>query len=120
MSRLLFLAECIDSGGHRITVQRHIDERGDAPRRGGRRRGGEAFPVGARLVDVHMCVDEARQQHGRLGQPDLFSGQVMRVDRADRTDHAVGHPDSGRPDLTVDHRLGRPDNQIHYANLSLK
>ena len=48
LSRLLFHAQRVDSGGHRITVQRHVDERGDAARRGGRRRGGEAFPVGAR------------------------------------------------------------------------
>ena len=47
-------------GGH--AVERHVDQRRDAAGRRGARRGCESFPVGAaRLVDVHVRVDDARQ-----------------------------------------------------------
>ena len=58
--RFAFAPQRIDRGGHRVAVQRHVDQRGDAGRRRGCRRGGEALPVGTRLVDVHVRVDEAR------------------------------------------------------------
>jgi hypothetical protein len=54
-------AQCLDAGGDRIGVQRHIHQRGDAACGSRRRSGREAFPVGARLVDVHVGVDESGQ-----------------------------------------------------------
>ncbi len=50
-----------DSHRRRQAVERHVDDRGDAAGRGGPGRGREALPVGpARLVDVHVRVDQAR------------------------------------------------------------
>src|SRR6202035_4945026 len=56
-------------GGGRDRVERHVDDRGDAPGRRGQRGGGEALPGGpARLVDVHVAVHQAGQQHLVVGQ----------------------------------------------------
>ncbi len=53
-------------GRGRQTIERHVHEGGDAPRRRGSRRGGEAFPLGAaRLIDVHVGVHDAG--HDRVG-----------------------------------------------------
>ena len=50
----------------RNAVERHVDERGHAARRGRARRRLEAFPVGAAgLVDVDVRIDKARQHDQR-------------------------------------------------------
>ena len=60
-----------DRGGRRDAVERHVDDRRDAPGSRGAGRAGEALPVGAtRLVDVDVGVDESRQQHLVVGQHD--------------------------------------------------
>ena len=60
--RLISRAATVVVGGMR--VQRHVEDRGDAAGRGRPGRGGEPLPLGAaRLVDVHVGVDQAGQQH---------------------------------------------------------
>ena len=47
------------------TIERHVDKRGDAARCRGTSRSLKTFPIrAARLVDVNVCVDKARHQHG--------------------------------------------------------
>ncbi len=59
---LLFQAAYRGGRGH--AVERHVDERRHAAGCGRARRGREAFPVGAaRLVEVDVRVDDARQDH---------------------------------------------------------
>jgi len=88
-------------GGHvdrrRQAVQRHVDDRGD-PTGGGRPgRGREALPLGAaRLVDVHVRVDHAGQQHLVVPQGHGARGRRLGVERPDRGDAAAGHRDAGR------------------------
>jgi hypothetical protein len=91
---LAFDAERGHVDGGRDAVERHVQDRGDSA--GGRRAGGggESLPLGAaRLVDVHMGVDQPRQQH-LLGAEvhHVGRGQVG-VQRFDRNDPTVGDPD---------------------------
>ena len=51
--------------GLRHAIQGHVDQRGHAACRRRARGGFKAFPLGAAgLIDVHMRVDESRQQDG--------------------------------------------------------
>ena len=60
-----------DRRRRRDAVERHVDDRRDAAGRGGAGRAGEALPLGAAgLVDVHVRVDEAGQQHLVVGELD--------------------------------------------------
>jgi hypothetical protein len=87
-----------DRGGQ--AVQRHVHDRGDPARGGGPGGGGEALPFGtARLVDVHMGVDQAGQQR-RVAQIPVIGGVQDRVVGLDRDDASLGHHDRGGP-LTV-------------------
>ena len=53
----------LDRRGRRDAVERHVDDRRDATGRRGAGGAGEALPLGAaRLVDVHVGVDQAGQQ----------------------------------------------------------
>ena len=53
-----------DRGGLGQAIERHIDQRGVAPGRGGAGSGGEAFPFrAARFVYVHVRIHQAGQQH---------------------------------------------------------
>jgi hypothetical protein len=59
----------------RPRVERHVDEGGDPAERGRLRRGGEPLPLGpARLVDEHVRVDEAGEQHLVVGHVDQLAG----------------------------------------------
>ena len=63
-----------DVGGLGETVERHVDEGGEAAGGGGAGGGGEAFPLGAAgLVDVGVDVDEAGQEGERA---EVFGGEV--------------------------------------------
>ena len=58
-----------DGRGRRYRVQRHVEDRGDTACCGGGRRRCETFPFGpAGLVDVHMGVDDARDEDLVVGQ----------------------------------------------------
>jgi hypothetical protein len=86
------LRECLQRRRHGDRVERHVDQRGDASRRGALGGGAEAFPLGAaRLVDVHVRVDDAGHYH-----------RVAVVDRAGRVVHQAG--DAAR----LDDHAGRP------------
>ena len=76
-SRLVVERGHVDGG--RDGVQRHVDERGDAAGRGRPGRRAEALPLGAaRLVDVHVGVDQPRQQHLVVGQRDVLGRRPPR------------------------------------------
>ncbi len=63
-----------DGGGLGETVERHVDEGGEAAGGCGAGGGGEAFPVGAAgLVDVGVDVDEAGEEGERA---EVFDGDV--------------------------------------------
>jgi hypothetical protein len=98
--------------GRRDRVERHVDDGGDPA--GGRRPGGagEALPVGpAGLVDVHVGVDQAGQQHLVVGQGDGPPAAEAGRQRLDGGDPAVadGHA-GGRLAGRGDHPW-RPDGQ---------
>ena len=79
--------ESSDARRRRHAVQRHVDDRRHAARRRGARRRIEAFPLGApRLVDVDVCVDDARRDDEVAGVEDIRArGRVaVRVDGHDR------------------------------------
>ena len=65
------LLQCRNGNRRRDAVERHVDDRRDAAGRRGPGGAGEALPLGAaRLVDVHVGVDEPGQQHLVVGQLD--------------------------------------------------
>ena len=70
--------------GWRVAVQRHVADGRDAARRGRRCAAQEALPLGApRLIEVHVCVDHARQdvQAGRVERVVSSAGVVGAQDR---------------------------------------
>ena len=72
LRRRTFHVQRLDRDGRRDRVQGHVDDRRDAAGRRGAGRGGEALPLGAaRLVHVHVAVDQPGQQHlvVRRGSP---------------------------------------------------
>ena len=74
-------------------VQRHVDDRGHAPGRGREGGGAESLPLRAPgLVDVHVRVDEAGQQHGVVGH-----------ERRLRVRHAVACADDVDDAAVLDH-----------------
>jgi hypothetical protein len=105
--------ECGHVDGGRQRVQRHVDDRRDGAGRGGAGGGGEALPLGATgLVDVHVGVDQAGDQHLVGGRPDL--GRVHRgVEGQHRLDPAVLDEDGGRSLDSVDDRARRAEHRPH-------
>ena len=84
----------LDRARGRDAVERHVEQRGDAARRGGPGGRREALPLGAAgLVDVHVGVDEAGQQHLVVGEVDGLGDRVVGLDRGD---DAVAHHDGRR------------------------
>ena len=72
----------------RDAVERHVDDGGHPAGRRGPRRGREALPLGAaRLVDVHVGVDQARQQHLVVGELDHLAPGDRPVERTELPDH---------------------------------
>ena len=86
----------VDRG--RDAVERHVDDRRHAAGRGRARRGGEALPLGAPgFVDVHVGVDEARDQALAAVERDPRPRGQCGAERLDRRDHAVADPDRRGP-----------------------
>ncbi len=86
-------------------VQRHVDQRGDAGR--GRRhgRGVETLPLGAAgFVDVHVGVDDARDEHLVVGQRPLLL-------RGDRSAEVLDTDDAAEPHREGDAALGAVDDR---------
>ena len=93
----------VDGGGRRDAVERHVEDRRDAARRRGAGGGREALPLGAAgLVDVHVAVDEAGQQHLVVGQVDGL-GAPRAATRAARS---RPRPRRGRRCSGAPHRRG--------------
>jgi hypothetical protein len=106
-----------DVDGRRQAVERHVDDRRDAPGRGGTGRRGEALPLGAaRLVDVDVGVDEPGQQDLVVGQLEHLRAGERRRQRLDRRDPPVGDAEA---DAALPRRRDgprRPDDQVVRAH----
>ena len=99
--------------GGRYRVQRHVEDRGDTTCGGRSRRGGETFPLGpSRLVDVHVGVDDAGDQHlvGRQGA--MFGAASSTPGLGDRLDKAAAYADRRRPERAVDQHLVTGDDEV--------
>jgi hypothetical protein len=103
-------------GGGRDRVERHVDQGGDAAGGGGPGGAGEALPVRpAGLVDVHVAVDQPRQQDLVGGQGDgppagQPGGQRLHGGHAAVAHgHARGRLAGGRD------RPRRPQDQLELA-----
>ena len=111
--------QCGGRGRRRQAVQRHVDQRGH-PARGGRPgRGREALPLGAaRLVDVHVGVHQAGQQHLGAGQCHGFDGVRGRPGPGDRGDAPVADGHRRRAHPVRGDRPLRPDHQFVLGHAS--
>ncbi|HYT81938.1 MAG TPA: hypothetical protein VEK86_00705 [Gemmatimonadales bacterium] len=80
--------------GRRMSVEGHLEHRGDAPRRGAAGAGVPALPVGAaRLVEMHVGVYHTWQDH----EPGCIDELVFVTHLgANCRDHAIPHPDVHR------------------------
>ena len=103
----------LDRRGGRDRVERHVDERRDPTGRrgaGGRR---EALPRGAaRLVDVHVAVDQAGQQHLVVGELD---GRAV-VGDVDRRDAPAAHHDLRGSPGAVHPGASRADDEVRLGH----
>ena len=91
-----------DAGGRRDGVQRHVDDRRHAAGCRGPGGGGEALPLGAaRLVDVHVGVDQPGQQH-------LVVGELDRSRRPPGRPASSGSTATIRPSVTATGRWRDP------------
>ena len=94
--------------GRRDRVQRHVDDRGHPAGRGGAGRRGEPLPLGtARLVHVHVGVDQPGQQRHLaevLDRPVADVGVVVQ----DGGDPPVEDADRRRPFPVGQHHPPRP------------
>ena len=109
----------LDVHRRRHGVQWHVDQRGDPACRRGPRGGGEALPLRApRLVDVHVGVDQAGQQHLVHAEvDDADTGRHGRVVGLDGDDPPVVHPDPARRRAVgCDHPPGAQD-RLHWLHL---
>jgi hypothetical protein len=105
-----------DVHGGRDRVERHVDQGGDAAGGGGQGGAGEALPFRpAGLVDVHVAVDQPRQQDLVGGQGDgppagQPGGQRLHGGDAAVADGHAGGRLAGRRD-----RPWRPEDQLELA-----
>jgi hypothetical protein len=98
-------AEVLDRGRRRPAVERHVDDGGRAPGRGRARRRREPLPLGAaRLVDVHVRIDEPRHQD-QLARLDHGAARGHLVERAHLRDAAPADVNGRGPD-----RIRRDDS----------
>ena len=105
-----------DRGGRRDRVQRHVEDRGDPASRGRAGRGGEPLPLGAsRLVDVHVGVDQAGQQHLVVLERDRPGRVRCLVVRRHDGDPLARDPDRGRDLGAVHDRAAGADDQIEVS-----
>ena len=81
----------------RHRVERHVQDRGHATSRGRPGRGREALPLGpARLVDVHVGVDQPRQQYLVVAERHHGRDRRHAVVRRHRGDQSARHRDARR------------------------
>ena len=103
----------LDVDRRRDAVERHVQDRGHTSGGRGLGGGGEALPLGAaRLVDVHVRVDEPRDQGLIVGEFDDLVRLEAVAERLHRDDDAVTHADLPGPDpragedpLAADHQV---------------
>ena len=92
---LAFHVEGGNIDGRREAVQRHVDDRGDAARRGRPGGAGKALPFGAAgVVDVHVGVHQAGQEDLIKSQPHYPIGREISPEIAD----------SGNPSAAIGNR----------------
>ena len=105
-----FGLECCDGRRRGDAVEGHVDDRRDPACRGGSGRAREALPLGAAgLVDVHMAVHDAGQQHLVGRQIDV---RVALQAGADGLDDTAGDTDLGAAHLAVDESGCRAHDQL--------
>jgi hypothetical protein len=81
----------------RNRVQRHVDDGGDASRDGGLRGREEPFPLrAARLVDVHVGVDDARRDEQLVRIDARHVARRSAVEGRDVDDAPIGDVARGR------------------------
>ena len=97
-------------------IERHVDERGHATDRCGGRRGREAFPLGAtRFVQVHVRIDDARQDR-ELAVVDRVTRRVAPI--GELGDHAIRDVNRRRLHTLGCHHAARShDRSLHRARL---
>ncbi len=114
--RAHLLAQRRGGGGRGHAVERHVDDRRHPAGRRRARRGAEALPLGAaRLVDVHVGVDDAGQQH-EFAQ--FVGHREPRVPRLDCGDAAVAHDDRGGALAVRQRDASRPHDAVRAAGRS--
>ena len=69
------------------------------------------------LVDVHVRVDQARQQDHVVVQLDHLGGGQPGVERLDRDDPAAGHADAARRLGAVGDDTARPHDEVELPHL---
>ncbi len=113
----------VDRG--RDAVQRHVEDRRHAARRGRASRRGKALPVGAaRLVDMHVGVDEPGQHNGVRGHVnDPVGGQAggkaggrLGGQGLDRHNPPAGDPDASRRLACHRDHSGRAQHEIQLRH----
>ena len=94
-------------------VERHVDDGGDAAGSGRAGRAGEALPLGAsRLVDVHVGVDQAGDEHLVLAEDDDGVGGQVGIGPCHDGDPSVDHTDGCRPLDAVDDGALRAEQDV--------
>ena len=113
--RLTFQRRDVDR--RRDAVERHVHDRRHAAGRRRPRRGREALPLGAAgLVDVHVGVDEPRQQHLVVVEVDHLGCGEVGVNRLDGDDPPVGHTDPARHLPGRGHHAWRAEHQVQLRS----
>jgi hypothetical protein len=110
--------------GRRDRVQRHVDDGGHAAGGGGPGGGREPLPLGAAgLVDVHVGVDQARQQDHVVPEVDHPPPLEPGVQRLDGGDPPIGDPDTAASlPCLGDQAAGAEDRVVlgHRASLACR
>ncbi len=112
------LLQAVDGGRRRNAIERHVHEGRDSPCRGSTRGVLESFPVGpARIVDVDVCVDEARK-HDIRSKVDLAHTRQPLAMLAHRRDESIAHNNCRRAKTLRQYDTLASDEKNHRSVLS--
>ena len=113
------LLQALDGGRRWNAVERHVHEGRDSPGRGSTRGVFESFPVGpARIVDVDVCIDEARK-HDVRSKVELAHTCRPLVVLADRSDSSVAHNNRRRAKTLRQNDTLASNQKGHRSGLTL-